>query len=454
MFSLILYGILAMPNVSAQTYSPFENILSGSYPATITVTGQSSKWVEPDQVTVSLNIQSHWENSTSVISSQQKVMQQITDDLKSVSPQSTVSIGQITLNPSYSGWSSGSSTYRAFSLVHVTTDMATFENMSAGLTKAKISIQDSTITQVPENQASPGNVTNVSINAGSASSPACASDNTCFTPQKMTISTGDQVVWANNDKISHTITSGSPADAISGSMFDSGIMKPTSTFSYTFLNPGNFDYYCQVHPWMTGVIVVTGSPLVSSDDTGAKYQVSVNIPINTAQDTLYSTVKKYTAQLDQVKGILKSSGVSGKALSVDPLRISQVNSGQQSINGYDLNAGVVINTSLDDLPKVMEIANNVDSSTSGITMTVSKKALDSAKQDLAKQALDDALYQAQHIASGAGLSVKSIKDVQMSPLLTQDNPVRYGGPYPVAQPLFHSSGQMSVTATVQFELGK
>ena len=132
-----------------------------------------------------------------------------------------------------------------------------------------------------------------------------------------------------------------------------------------------------------------------------------------------------------------------------------VNSGQQAINGYDQNTGVTIDTSLNDLPKVIDTINNAGSSAGAITMTVSKKGLDSVKQDLAKQALADALDQAQQIASEAGLSVKSIKDIQLSPLLTQDNAQRYNGPYYQITPSsFYSSGQMSITATVQFELGK
>ncbi|HEU5488019.1 MAG TPA: SIMPL domain-containing protein [Candidatus Nitrosotalea sp.] len=454
-FSLftILVFFSNLYNAQAQTSPTFEKILSGSYPETITVTGQGSKWVESDQVTVSVNVLSHWENSTSS-TIQNQTVQQIVDKLKSVSPQSLVSVGSVTINPRYDNWQSTSPTYQAFSLVHVTTDMASFENISANLTQAKISIQDLTVTQVPQNQTSPVNITRVSINAGSGESPACASDNTCFTPQKINVTTGDQIIWENNDKVSHTITSGSPADTISGSMFDSGIMKPTSTFSYVFLNPGTFDYFCQVHPWMTGIVVVTGNSLVSADDKGAKYKVNISIPINTVQDTLYGTIKKYTAQLDQVKEILKSGGISSKEISIDPLRISMVNSGQQAINGYDQNIGVTIDTSLNDLPKVIDTINNAGSSAGAITMTVSKKGLDSVKQDLAKQALADALDQAQQIASGAGLSVTSIKDIQLSPLLTQDNVQRYGGPYTITQSSFYSSGQMSITATVQFELGK
>jgi uncharacterized protein YggE len=452
-YSVILFGASALP-VHAQTYSSFENILSGSYPSTITVTGQSSKWVEPDQVTVLLNIQSQWNNSTSIISSQQQTVKQIIDQLKNNLPQSTVSVGQVAINPLYSSGFTGSSTYQAFSLVHVTANMKSFEEISSKFTQAKIPIQDSTITQVSSSQTKSENVTQVSINAGSGNSQNCVSGNNCFSPQKTTISTGTKVVWTNNDKVGHTITSGTPSAALTGTTFDSGLMRPLSTFSYTFLNPGNFEYYCQVHPWMTGVVVVTGESLVSQDDK-ARYQASINIPINTLPDTLDNTVKNYHTQLDTIKEILKSSGVSEKDISTDPLRINPSYAGSQTVTGYSSSTGITINTSVGDLSKVIDIANNAGAATGGITMTVSQKKLDSVRHELASQALDDTLEQATRIATGAGLSVKKVKEIQISPLLTQDNPVRYGGPFNVLEVApYYSSGKMSVTATVQFELGK
>jgi plastocyanin len=42
-----------------------------------------------------------------------------------------------------------------------------------------------------------------------------------------------------------------------GSLFDSGIIKPDKTFDFTFSNAGNYNYFCTIHPWMMGQIVVT-----------------------------------------------------------------------------------------------------------------------------------------------------------------------------------------------------
>ena len=67
---------------------------------------------------------------------------------------------------------------------------------------------------------------------------------------------GDEIVWKNADTAAHTVTSGTSADG-PDEMFDSGLFGPGKSFSYTFTEKGNFPYYCIVHPWMVGNVVVT-----------------------------------------------------------------------------------------------------------------------------------------------------------------------------------------------------
>ena len=91
----------------------------------------------------------------------------------------------------------------------------------------------------------------VSIAPGSATYP-----NKGFTPDNITVVIGlnNTVVWTNNDGSIHTVTSSTvPAGA---TPFDSGLLNPGETFSYTFLTPGAYEYHCTVHPWMTGFVTV------------------------------------------------------------------------------------------------------------------------------------------------------------------------------------------------------
>jgi len=73
-----------------------------------------------------------------------------------------------------------------------------------------------------------------------------------FAPDTITvyININNTVTWQNLDKANHTVT------AVDGS-FSSGIIKPGETWNYTFTSPGNYSYFCEIHPaWMKGKVIV------------------------------------------------------------------------------------------------------------------------------------------------------------------------------------------------------
>ena len=99
----------------------------------------------------------------------------------------------------------------------------------------------------------------VTIIKGAGSSPNCSSAKNCFDPSILNISTGTTVEWKNTDSVSHTVTSGKSTDNQTGTLFDSSLLAPGKSFSFTFENTGTYYYFCQVHPWMTGEIIVAVS---------------------------------------------------------------------------------------------------------------------------------------------------------------------------------------------------
>ena len=94
----------------------------------------------------------------------------------------------------------------------------------------------------------------VKISMGSGS-PGCEETNSCYIPYEVSISTGSTVTWINIDNAAHTVTSGTPSGGPDG-LFDSSIIAMNSEFSYTFSESGMYDYFCIVHPWMTGIVSV------------------------------------------------------------------------------------------------------------------------------------------------------------------------------------------------------
>ena len=104
-----------------------------------------------------------------------------------------------------------------------------------------------------KSSASGGN--SVTISPGSS----VPSNGKFFVPDTLTVSKGTTVTWTNGDSTLHTVTSGSPESGNSGTgtEFDSSYLAAGKTFQHQFSIPGTFDYYCTLHPYMKGKVIVT-----------------------------------------------------------------------------------------------------------------------------------------------------------------------------------------------------
>jgi len=110
--------------------------------------------------------------------------------------------------------------------------------------------------------------------SSAASTAASASNSTivlilnyAYVPAQLTITTGTTVTWVNKDSVGHTVTEGDPASPKQPAIriFDSSneastgkvqLMQSGDSWSHTFNTPGTYTYYCIVHPYMTGQIIV------------------------------------------------------------------------------------------------------------------------------------------------------------------------------------------------------
>jgi plastocyanin len=93
-----------------------------------------------------------------------------------------------------------------------------------------------------------------------AATPVWAADaavkigNFTFGPQELKVKAGATITWTNEDDIPHTV--------VSPNNFRSKVLDTEGTYSFTFITPGTYKYFCSLHPHMTGTIVVeaaTGS---------------------------------------------------------------------------------------------------------------------------------------------------------------------------------------------------
>jgi len=103
-----------------------------------------------------------------------------------------------------------------------------------------------TTTSETSSAATTGTV-NVDINSGSAFNTTSI----YFSPPTITVVIGvnNTVVWTNYDSAEHTVTA-------TDNSFNSGFIQPGQSFSYTFTTPGTYNYYCTIHPWMKGTVIV------------------------------------------------------------------------------------------------------------------------------------------------------------------------------------------------------
>ena len=77
-------------------------------------------------------------------------------------------------------------------------------------------------------------------------------DNFAFSPARVTVKAGTTVAWLNADDTPHTLAS-------SSKLFKSKVLDTDGSFSFTFTTPGMYEYFCSLHPYMTGTVVVEGN---------------------------------------------------------------------------------------------------------------------------------------------------------------------------------------------------
>jgi len=85
--------------------------------------------------------------------------------------------------------------------------------------------------------------------SAAAAGPTVKIDNFVFGPAALTVPVGTTVTWINQDDIPHTVVA-------SDRSFKSKVLDSDERFSFTFTKPGEFGYFCSLHPHMVGKVIV------------------------------------------------------------------------------------------------------------------------------------------------------------------------------------------------------
>ncbi|MFB5619744.1 MAG: plastocyanin/azurin family copper-binding protein [Nitrosopumilus sp.] len=86
------------------------------------------------------------------------------------------------------------------------------------------------------------------------SRPGCEEIDRCYIPSVIVIDSGKQVTWINQDSAFHSVTSGFYGEPTG--LFDSGHLDPFESYTLNFDEIGTYDYFCTLHPWMKGQVIV------------------------------------------------------------------------------------------------------------------------------------------------------------------------------------------------------
>jgi plastocyanin len=111
----------------------------------------------------------------------------------------------------------------------------------------------STLTIVEAETGGPPAGPTINILAGSVTQGAPDYD-----PDPLTVTKGDKITVVNQDNTLHTVTDGTEPGADAGKLFDTGFLNggQTATIDTANLDPAEYDFFCQVHPYMQGKLIV------------------------------------------------------------------------------------------------------------------------------------------------------------------------------------------------------
>jgi len=151
-------------------------------------------------------------------------------------------------------------------------------------------------------------------NAAGSSTPGCEDTaDGCFIPSTVTIEVGETVTWENNDTAAHTASGGNPTDGLTGP-WDSSLIMAGGSYSYTADTAGTFDYFCMVHPWMTGTLIVEVAG--AADAAAAEAAAAPAIDAADYISTSGAPVTSITANADDDSVIIAIDAADDGVLSV------------------------------------------------------------------------------------------------------------------------------------------
>ncbi|MHB8601955.1 MAG: cupredoxin domain-containing protein [Nitrosotalea sp.] len=199
------------------------------------------------------------------------------------------------------------------------------------------------------------NEIDMAAGAGGSANAACVAANNCFAPNPLTVTPGTTVTWKNTDTVSHYVTSGKVSDETTGTVFDSGnLIKPGNSYQFTFAAAGIFDYFCSVHPWMTGQVIVSGAAATSTQSTGSTQAGSMNM--TTSQSTSPTQTGSMNVTVSPPNDTVTHTGSVNMAVS-PPMNVTESQSNNSTTQTNNVQPTTPVNTQYTNSAPVVNTAS-------------------------------------------------------------------------------------------------
>jgi uncharacterized protein YggE len=460
----VLLSIFAVPwQSSDRNITVAQEVEEGSSSLETTiirVAGESSKKLEPDQVTMTITVQTDPSDFQNVIDRHRektdKVMQAINTAAGEDSSKLSVRLGQTYLNPYYSGAPTDNTKFTAYASVPIKMNIDQFRFIAETIAKAGFRVESLYVQQVPVDSSGTTDSATVTIVPGSSD----ANNPIFYEPSEVTVQAGTLVRWFNKDSAAHTVTSGNPGAPDSGAMFDSGLIRPGESFEHAFTGLGTYSYFCQLHPWKIGKVTVTegAGSVESGGSTEMKYEVNMNIALDTLPDSIQNTIKNYQTKIEALIKILEENGIAKESIQQSSVSFNPFYYGPGQYSLYNEYTQIFVKTDAENMENIAKAAQGAGANVETIFLSVSDATIDRVRSDLTQQALENAKSRAMEIADPMGLQIKGIKRIDVN----ADNINPYGGwvlyrGVKLTQyydPASQSGSEVLVSVTVEFETGK
>lgn len=235
-------------------------------------------------------------------------------------------------------------------------------------------------------------------------------------------------------------------------------MKPGDRFEHRFDTEGVYQYFCQVHPWMTGTVLVTSDEKNETIKRAFNYKLSMDIVTETEPDTLQNAVRSWEEKFGVLTKILEEIGIPAEQMSQVSVNFDPVYYGAGQYSSYNANSQISVKADIESIDRVARAAQEAGANVDNIFLTFSDSTIDNARKELSKQALANAESRAMEIIGPMGLEIKGVRNIELNtnPITPYSNIIQYKGVniYPYYDPTSQGSGEISASVTVEFEIGK